>query len=361
MTEKKSVIKIAQIVGNTVTGGVPSCVLNYYRFIDKEKYQFDFYTYGPSKLDEEIKRLGGNIYYIPNITNLPKYIFALTKLLKENNYKIMHSHMTSLSIFPLFAGWLAGVKNRFCHAHSTTHKTEKVRIFKNFLKKFCTIFSTKNIACSSYSAKWMYGRRADNAIVLRNAIDTKRFTQNLDERKKIRKKWGADSLVIGHIGRFEYQKNHEFLLDIMSKIVEDRPDALLVLVGQGSLENAIINKISKLGLTKNVIIEPEINNVEMYYNGFDFFVLPSRYEGLPLVGVEAQAMNIPCVFSEEVTKEADITDNNLFLPLNDPKEWADAILQNINMQKESGIRVSEKGYDIRDAVKTLEELYANTL
>ncbi|NCA92139.1 glycosyltransferase family 1 protein [bacterium] len=363
MTEQKPKYRIAQIVGNSVTGGVPSCILNYYRFFNRKDFQFDFYTYGPSRLDEEIARLGGNVYYTPAIVNLPKYMFALRKLLKDKNYHAIHSHLTSLSVFPLFLGWLLGIKRRYCHAHSTTCKSERLRNFvKNILKKFSSIFATATIACSKYSAKWMYGRKAGSAVIIRNAIDTYRFAPSKELKEEMRKAWGAEDIVIGHIGRFEYQKNHEFLIDVFQCIFMEKPKAKLILVGRGSLEADIIAKIDALGLQSNVIILPEIYEVEKYYNGFDILLLPSRYEGLPLVGVEAQAVNLPCIFSDAITFEADISGDNIFMPLDCPENWAKVALEQLKKTRAlSNSRVQEMGYEIRDAAKKLEELYRNEL
>ncbi len=363
MTEAKQKIKIAQIVGNSVTGGVPSCVLNYYRFFSREEFQFDFYTYGPSRLDEEIKALGGNVYYVPSFINFPKTVPALAKQLKANGYRIVHSHLTSLSVFALTAAKVAGIKHRYCHAHSTTCRGEVLRnIVKNILKKFCSLFATRTFACSEYSAKWMYGRKAASAAIIRNAIDTARFAPDTSLRNTMRKKWGSEDIVVGHIGRFEYQKNHEFLIKVFAEIVKVRPKAQLVMVGQGSLENKIKDNIRALGLQNNTIFMPEIHAVEKYYNGFDILLLPSRYEGLPLVGVEAQAVNLPCIFSDFITKEADITGDNTFLPIDDCKLWAQKTLELLALPPKTNANlVKEKGYDIRDAAKMLEEIYRNEL
>lgn len=363
MTETKSKYRIAQIVGNSVTGGVPSCILNYYRFFNRKDFVFDFYTYGPSRLDDEIKALGGNIFYMPSIINFPRALPKLTKLLKAGNYDIVHSHLTSLSVVPLFAARLAGIKHRYCHAHSTTCKGERMRnAVKNTLKKFCPPLATRLLACSSYSAEWMYGGKAKNAVIIRNAIDTERFCKDNNQRESIRREWGANDKVIGHIGRFEYQKNHDFLLDVFAEVLKKRPDSKLILVGQGSLESDIKIKIDKLGIKEKVIFMPEIYSVEKYYNGFDVLLLPSRYEGLPLVGVEAQAVGLPCIFSEFVTGETNITGNNLFLPIDDPVLWADAALRILESPLSTkSFLIKEKGYDIREAAKELEELYRKDL
>lgn len=359
MTGEKAVIKIAQIVGNSVTGGVPSCILNYYRFFNKKDFQFDFFTYGPSRLDEEIRDLGGNVIYMPSITNLPKSIPFLSKTLRENNYDIAHSHLTSLSVFALFSAKRAGVKVRYCHAHSTTSYDEPLRnIVKNTLKKACPNYATRLLACSDYSAKWMYGKRSEKAIIIKNAVDTEKFSYNINTRNKMREAWKSKDIVVGHIGRFEFQKNHEFLIKAFEEVVKIKKQAQLVLVGQGSLETKIREQVKNSGLENSVVFLPEIKEVERYYNGFDILLLPSRYEGLPLVGVEAQSVGLPCIFSDSITKEIDITGDNLFLPAKNPDIWAESAIKLVNNHRQNkGYIVKEKGYDIRDTAKVLEELY----
>ncbi len=363
MTNIKRQYRVAQIIGNSVTGGVPSCILNYYRFFNREDFTFDFYTYGPSRLDEEIRALGGNVRHIPSFINFPRAIPAIIKQLKSEDYDIVHSHLTSLSVFPLYAARVAKIKHRYCHAHSTPCKDERLRgVAKNILKKFCLPFSTRLFACSKYSAEWMYGKRAKDAVIVRNAIDTERFCADFAKREKMRTIWGAKDKVIGHIGRFEYEKNHIFLLNAFATILKSRKDALLVLVGRGSLESAIKAEIDRLGIQDSVIFMPEVYAVEEYYNGFDLFLLPSIYEGLPLVGVEAQSVGVPCIFSDAVTREADLTEDSAFLPIDDPSVWAQAALKILDEPFEpKPYLVKQKGFDIRSAAAELEQLYRRDL
>ena len=353
-------IKVAQIVGNSKTGGVLSCVMNYYRNIDRTKIQFDFYTYAPAPIDDEIRALGGEVYYIPSIINFPRAIPKLYQLLKGKGYDIIHSHMTSLSVFPLFAGKCAKIPVRICHAHSSTYKKEKTRIVKNFLKHFSTMFATDLMGCSFLAINWLYGKKAKKATLLPNAINLERFTFDETKRNMMREKLGLqNNFVIGHIGRFEYQKNHEFLLNVFLDVQKQIPTAKLVLCGIGSLLEQVRQQIENLNLQNNVIIFENINNVENYYDMFDLFVLPSRYEGLPLVAVEAQAMGLKCMMSDQISKETSFSQECEFLDIEDKEMWVNRIVDFAKRSTRINARdelISRK-YDIKEASSILENFY----
>lgn len=353
-------IKIAEIVGNSLTGGVTSCVMNYYRNIDRSRFQFDFYTYGPSPIDEEIKELGGNVYYIPSIIKFYSAVPKLIKLLKNKGYDIIHSHMTSLSLFPLYAGKRAKIKGRICHSHSSTYKKEKTKFVKNFLKHFATLYATDYMGCSLLAIDWMYGKKASKAVLLPNAIDLEKFSPNDELRNNARAEYGLENnFVVGHIGRFEYQKNHEFLMDIFAEVKKEVLNAKLVLCGIGSLKGKVLDQIKYLGLEDDVLILPEIKEVEKYYAMFDVFVLPSRYEGLPLVAVEAQAMDVKCLLSCQISPETSFSTNCEFLSIDDKSEWVKRLVELSKYPEKSNARdeLSRRGYDIKQSVKNLENAY----
>lgn len=358
-TEK---IKVAQIIGNSKTGGVPSCVMNYYRNLDRSKIQFDFYTYGPAPVDDEIRALGGNVYYMPSLLLFPIAVPRLIILLRRRGYVAVHSHMTSLSVFPLFSAMVAGVPARICHAHSTTFKREKRGVVKNTLKMFSTTFATDLMGCSESSIEWLYRpKRKSKAYYLRNAINLDKFKDDLELRETEREALGyTDNYVIGHIGRFEYQKNHEFLVEVFNEVHKKLPEARLVLCGIGSLETAVVEQITALELNDVVTILPEVVDVERYFNAFDVFVLPSRYEGLPLVAVEAQAIGLTCLLSSEVTEETNITGTCQFLSLS-RRKWIKAIIEAKDQPRHDSAHnramLAARGYDIKEAVYMLESYY----
>lgn len=356
MENKK--IKIAQVVGNAKTGGVISCVMNFYRHIDRDKFQFDFYTYGPSPFDEEIKNLGGRVFYIPNVLRYFKSIKAMKKLFKENCYDIVHAHLTSLSFVPLKAAKKAGVKIRICHAHSTSHKSEKVWIVKNTLKHFSKIYATNLAGCSRYACNWLYGKKSGaNAFVLHNAIDLTRFVRNDEKSMQLKNRYGFEGKkVVGHIGRLEFQKNPLFLIDVFNETAKLTPDVVFVMVGGGSMADKVKRKINKLGLSKKVFIFNETKHVEDYYALFDVFVLPSKFEGLPLVAIEAQMMGVPCLLSDKITRETDISGNCKFLPIKSARLWGENISESLNKNEKYNL-MSIVDYNILYQVKALEDFY----
>ncbi len=355
-------IKIAQVIGNARYGGVINCVLNFYRNIDRDKFVFHFYTFGPSPYDEDIERLGGKVIYVPNVLSVFKSVKDLKKHFAEENYYAVHSHMTTLNVVPLYAARRARVGRRISHAHSTTHKSEKVYIVKTVLKHFSKLFPTHLAGCSRKACVWLYGkRRGQEAFVLKNAIDTNRFAPITEEKAaKLKSECGiAGKKVIGSVGRFEYQKNQAFLVDAYARLAERRDDVVLVFAGGGRLRNELEAQIENLGLRDKVIIFDYQKQAEDYFGLFDLFVLPSRYEGLPLVAIEAQSMGLPCLLSDKITAETDVTGKVKFLPVDDEKLWADEMENMLDncIRYDASESVAEHGYDITAEAKVLENYY----
>ena len=359
MEDKK--IKIAQIVGNATTGGVISCVLNFYRHIDRSRFQFDFYSYGPSKYDEEIKALGGSVFYVPKAIRPLSHVSKLKKLLKDGDYDIVHAHLTTLSVVSLFAAKLAKVDKRVCHSHSTTRRGEATKIVKDCLRPFSKTFATHTAGCSEYSIRWLYGEKtAKTSFLLHNAIDLDRFVPNAELRSRTRRTLGIDNdFVFGSIGRFVYQKNYTFLIDAFALYCKNNKDGKLLLVGDGDERADIVKRIEKHGIKDRVLLLDEVSDVWKYYSAFDAFVLPSRYEGLPLVAVEAQAMNLPCLLSKEITKEVDVGGTYAFLGIDSPKTWADAMQKLFDEHPTYNVHDSLVGgsFDVLNETKRLENYY----
>jgi len=358
-------IKVAQIIGNSTCGGVPSFVMNYFRNIDREKVDFYFYTYGPSELDAEILQLGGKILHMPDVRNIFKSIPFLKKSFSHYKFDIVHSHMTTLSLSPLFAAILSKIKIRICHAHSTTNRKEGTYIIKNLLKHFSKPFASNLAGCSHLSMNWLFGKKKGaSSVLIPNSIDLSLFLKNPLRSIELKKNLKIEkNFVIGNIGRLEIQKNHLFLIDCFLKTLETLPNAVLVLVCKGKQEDLIRERILSYNIADKVIFLPEISDIVRYYEIFDIFWLPSLYEGLPLVGVEAQAMNLPCLFSETISKEADLTGNTIFLPINNPSIWAEATLM-IAREKptyDNLPTLKAKGYDIKDSAPKLLDYYNSLL
>lgn len=365
---KKEPIRVAHIIGKWLGGGVESVVMNYYRNIDRSKIQFDFICDSDSTdiPYEEIENLGGRVILIPPYQKVFQYQKELIKIFKENNYKIVHSHINVLSIFPLRAAKKAGVPIRIAHSHSTTNKKEwKKNLVKQVLRPFSKVYSTDYMCCSELAGRWLFGNKEydkGNVYLLNNAIDIEKFKYDEKTRKEKRKelKIKDDTLIIGHIGRFVAQKNHTFLIDIFNEVYKKEKNSVLLLAGQGPLVEETKEKVKSLGLEENVKFLGQRKDVRELYQAFDVFCLPSLYEGLPVVGVEAQAAGLLCILSDDMTKETKVLDSTKFMSLSQSKEeWANEILnkvkkyQRTNTEKE----ITKNNFNIKVEARKLEEKY----
>lgn len=359
-------IRVLQIIGDVVGGGVETVIMNYYRNIDKTKIQFDFVVHKGAlpQYITQVKNYGGKVYEITSYkSNILKYTYEIYKIIKENNYEIVHSNMNSLSGFSLFAAYLAGAKVRILHNHTTDNPAEGIRtIAKRILRPFARLFANQYWACSKLAAKWMYGKNAvinGKVTIINNAIDLEKFKFNKEKRERLRKKLGLENcFAIGHVGRFVKTKNHEFLIDVFNEVLKQRNNAKLLLIGDGNLKSLIEAKVKNLGIEKAVIFLGVRNDVADLYNAMDVFVLPSLYEGLPVVGVEAQTNGLPFICSDRVTNEILLTDNIRLLSLQQYKtEWCDAILNAERKEIENNKDGLFKNFDIKNESKKLEALY----
>ncbi|MCI9039316.1 MAG: glycosyltransferase family 1 protein [Clostridia bacterium] len=365
-------IRIAQVIGKWVGGGVEAVVMNYYRHIDKSKIQFDFIcdedsTNIPYK---EIEKLGGKVILIPPYQKLFRYHRELKRVLKEGNYKIVHSHINTLSVFSLFAAKCAKVPVRIAHSHSTTNKKEKKKnLMKQVLKPFSKLFATDYMCCSELAGRWLFGDKLydeGKIYLLNNAIDLQKFEYNEKIREEVRKELNIDeeTFVMGHIGRFVEQKNHSFLIDIFYELQKEKQNAVLMLVGQGPLQEECKAKVEQQGLKHNVLFLGQRNDAARLYQAIDVFVLPSLYEGLPVVGVEAQAAGLLCVFSDDMTKETKVLESTIFNTLNQSaSEWAKTILTESKeyVRGKTSDEMKKKNFDIDTEACRLEKLYYDLL
>ena len=370
MSEQDSPIKIAQIIGKWLGGGVESVVMNYYRHIDRSKIQFDFICDEDSTNIpyDEINSLGGKVILIPPYQKVIKYHNELKKVLKDGNYKIVHSHINTLSVFSLWAAKSAGVPVRIAHSHSTTNKKEKKKnLMKQVLKHFSKVFATDYMCCSELAGRWLFGDKEydrGNVYLLNNAIDLDKFKYDENIRKEKRKELNIsdDTLVIGHVGRFVEQKNHRFLIDIFNEVHKKNINTKLILVGQGPLKKEIEQQIKQLNIEDYVLMLGQRADANEIYQVFDIFLFPSLYEGLGMVAIEAQAAGNLCIVSTEIPKVAKVTKKMKFLDLSAPNQrWVDCILSAIeNIGEKSDVSIDEfvnAGYDIKQESIKLEKQY----
>lgn len=370
MKKKEEPIRIAQIIGKWLGGGVEAVVMNYYRHLDHSKVQFDFICDDDSTNIpyDEIEKLGGKVILIPPYQKVFKYQKELRRVLRDGKYKIVHSHINTLSVFPLYAAKKVGVPVRIAHSHSTTNKKEwKKNLLKQVLRPFSKKYATNYMCCSELAGRWLFGDKAydeGKVYLLNNAIDLDKFKYDKKIGDKKRKELGIkeDTIVIGHIGRFVAQKNHNFLIDIFNQFHKKEKNSILLLAGQVPLQEEIKNKVRELGLDDSVKFLGQRNDANELYQVFDVFLLPSLYEGLPVVGVEAQASGLLCFFSDDMTKETKVLDSTVFMSLsNTAEEWAGEILTNLKDYKRINTKseVSDNGFDIEIEARKLEKYYIN--
>lgn len=366
---KATPIRVAQILGKMNGGGAEQVVMNYYRAIDRSRVQFDFFLFKSSKLvpAEEIKEKGGRLYLLCGFKSPVRYIRTLTTLLRENNYAIMHCHLSTLSFLPLLAAKRAGVPVRIIHNHSTSGGgRELVRnIAKALFKPLARAFATHRFACSEHAARWMYGAahtaelsdkntlegaRGKIVRIMRNAIDIGNFCFDGSKRSAFRSEFGVadETLLFGHVGRFCPQKNQQFLIEVFKEILRVHPNSKLIMAGVGEDMELIRAKTASAGISKKVIFAGQRSDVDSLYSAIDCFLLPSNYEGLGMAGVEAQCAGLYCLFSDKVPREVKVGDGAQFLSLKTScADWALAAVGCANLRNDKAAeQVAQAGYDI---------------
>lgn len=365
MTDK-SVIRILQVVPNMQAGGLENSIMNYYRNIDRNKIQYDFIVHykTPNFYDDEIKKLGGNIYYLSfrEDKNIFKYLKDLYAIYKTKKYHIIHSHMASLAFIHLGMAKLCNIPIRIIHSRNSSTGNDLKGILKSFLLKLAPLFANCFFACGQNAGKFLFNNH--DFLVINNATDLERFYFSPSKRNSIRQEFSIkeDTIVIGHIGRFNIQKNHLFLLDVFFEVLKMKKNAVLMLLGDGENRDQIIKKMQSLGIDKQVVLAGVRKDVDSFYCGFDVFCLPSLFEGLPNVGIEAQASGCPCIFSTEVTQEVNLLPTTKYLPLNEtPQMWAKKIIEISQKERLVDTKKYLQNYDITHEAKKMEEWYLNAL
>lgn len=358
--------RVLQIVDSMGMGGIQAFIMNVYRSIDKEEFQFDFLLHHklPNSYDEEIKKLGGKIYYLPSRKDgILKNKKALDVFFKEHDeYKVVHQHESSLTyIEPLIAAKNNGVPIRIIHAHSTKASGNKIHTLLHYInKRRINDIATHYFACGKLAGEWMYKNTSCETKfqIVNNGINIEEFKYNESIRKEYRKLFGVENnFVIGNIGRFSKVKNHSFLIDIFKEYLLKNDNARLILVGDGELRKDIEKKVNNLSIGDKVLFLGVRNDVEKILQLFDFVIIPSLYEGFPVTAIEAQACGLPVIMADTITGDALINRNVEMLSLNEsPKKWSEKIdiLSNSFSDNE---RLLENGFDIKKTVDYLKKIY----
>lgn len=357
--------RILQVVTYMDMGGIESFLMNLYRSIDRNVVQFDFLMHRevPTYFDAEIESLGGRIHRLPPIRpdTFLRYRMALARFFREHpEYRIIHCHNNAYSMFVLREAEKHGVPVRIAHSHLAFPTLGLVkRITYDHCRARINRYTTHRFACSAAAGDWLYS--GGEYKVFPNAIHTERFRYSEETRLRMRRELSlADALTVIHVGRFDQQKNHDFLIDAFAALVRKAPDALLLLVGDGVLRPRIEEKVRTLGLEGSVRFLGIRSDVPDLLQAADVFAFPSLYEGLPVTLIEAQASGIPCVISDTITSEVCVTDLAQALPIREPDLWADAILSGRGLpRRDTSGEIVRSGYDIHAAAQMLTNFYLN--
>lgn len=347
--------------------GITSIMLSYLDAMDKEG--LDIYVASTIRLEPEIykrlKKMGCHVVqFSSRKTDTIKYMYQLIKFIHKNKIDVVHAHGNSGTLaIEMICSWLGGSKKRIAHSHNT--KCNQVKADK-LLRPVFNLFYTDGVACGEAAGKWLFGNRP--FLILKNGRDLEKFSYNPIIRDKMRKKYQLDNeIIIGHVGSFLEQKNHKFLIKVFREILNINDNAKLFLIGSGPLEKEI--KDETKDIKNNVEFIGNTNCVEKYLQIMDGMLLPSLFEGLPLVSIEWQIAGLPCLMSDSITRECRITEQVEYMSLQEePQLWANKILEMIkentnrvqicNVNKE---KIKKAGFDIKDNAKVLKQLYLGTI
>lgn len=365
-------IRVAIIGGKIDSGGKKNLIMEYYRHIDRSKMQFDFICDSDSQAIpyEEIERLGGRVYEIAPYQNILKNMSDMKKLFKENKYPVVHAYNSTMNLFPMYVAKRCGVPVRISESLSMAHEGDWKTIIKKMLRPMSKWFANYYMSCGDDCGRWQFGDKlfdAGKVDVFKTVINTEFNAFNPELRDKTRKEFGwEDKIVIGHIGRFTAQKNSVHLIEIFAAIARKEPKAVLCLIGDGELKEDMMNKIKELGIEKQVDYLGRREDIQQFYNAMDCFLLPSLYEGLPVVGLEAESCGLPMFFSTEVTREANACELGHFIGLDESSDvWADEILkackENMPIRRSHAKEVADAGFDSASEAIRMQRYYTDAI
>lgn len=354
-------IRILHLCPGLDKGGISSVILNYYKKIDRTKFHFDFGIFAEEigASGKELEQMGAKIYLLPQKRKgLKKYIKALDNILKNGNYDVVHAHENYMAFIALGIAKRNGIKVRVVHSHSANAVRSgcKEKIIAFVGKALTKKVATNYVACGKLAAKYLYGKRyVENGkvLILPNAIKLDKFKYNNEERLALRKKYNVGSnFVVGTLARLSLQKNLAFYVDCMKEITKNNSNIVFVVFGVGSEENNLREKIQANNLTNNVFLLGNVDNAEKYYNMFDLVVLPSLFEGFPMVGVEALANGVNVLFSDSITHEFEEYFGVKYLSIQSKDKWVEETLRLANELKNISCENDKKNnlqvYNLQD-------------
>lgn len=354
---------VVHFVSGIKSGGVEQMLYNYTSHLNKscDIKQYIVYQHTPNISSlTKLEQSGNTCIRIASKTKTPLKNFIDTyKIIKKVNPDVVHCHMNLMNFIPLFIAFLCGTKMRISHSHIAADNINSKLIIK-ISKKLNLLFANRYLSCGKLAGKYMYG--SHKFTVIKNAIQTKDFLFDNSKRKKIREKYNLnrDTLLLGNIGRYTKQKNQIFLIDVFSKINLQIPNSKLLIIGEGEDENKIREAILKYNLETSVELISPKKQIDSYLSAMDLFLLPSLYEGFPVVAVEVQANGLPMIMSNTVDDETKLTPLALSAPLNNIAQWVE-VINSVVINKNranTNIEVFEK-YDIENYYKDLWMIYCS--
>lgn len=361
-------VRVLHVLGSLHMGGAESRIMDLYRHIDTSLVQFDFvvHTQEQGVFEEEIARRGGRVYRVPRfrIYNLLAYQAAWKKFfVSHKEFKVVQGHMTSTAALYLPIAKRSGVDVTIAHARSAGVDKGVKGLLTRILRRNLVKKTDYCFACSDLAGISVFGKRSYEqgmVTVIPNAIAATKFVYDEMMREQIREELHLENqFVIGHVGRFHHAKNHEFLIEIFERIHHRNPNAVLLLVGDGPLMSAIKELVVARNLSDAVIFAGMQEAVEKYYQGMDYFLFPSRFEGMPGSVLEAQAAGLRIVMSDRITRQAVLTDLVQIMSLEEaPEQWAQEVLQSKDYVRTNRYEeIQAKDYDILGQSHKMQQFY----
>ncbi|MFI3320241.1 MAG: glycosyltransferase family 1 protein [Rikenellaceae bacterium] len=367
-------IKVLFFLDRFLLGGIQSIVYDIINHLDRDKMQIDILQLDDGvvyPMEQTMREMGVEVFQLKGIwvrtpLDFPKYFAAVDNFFKEHHdYDVVHMHSGSKNYYILKSAAKYGIPVRVAHSHNTDFQTKNPvsKMLGDAMKRPLYKYSTHRCGCSKDACEWLFGRgtvdKGESQVVL-NGVDCSIFTYERSIRDSVRDELNLEGkFVVGHVGRFENQKNHTFLIDIFAEVVTRKPESVLLLVGAGSLQPMLEEKVANLGLAGKVIFLGFRSDRERIMQAMDIFVFPSLYEGLGIVLIEAQISGLPLVTSTGIPKDLEILPDITYLSLSDgANKWAEVILSKSDYERQDmTAKVKSAGFDITTMIDNLYRMY----
>lgn len=364
-------IKVLQVFNKLDQGGIEHVVINWMKNMDLQKVEFHFALMSGEKgvLDDYVTQLGGKIHYFSDGTKSLKNVKQnLNRIIKVYGpFDAIHSHAYFFSGYILKIAYQNGIPVRIAHAHDTYKGEARSfirKVYETRMKRLINRYATYKLGVSKESALHVFGYIDANTYIVNNGVNIEkyRFSNRIREAKRSELGIQSDEKVIINIGRFEEQKDHQYLIKLFERLLKYNDNFKLLLIGSGSLKSYIVNMAKKLNILDRIIFLENRNDINELLMAADIFVMPSKYEGLPIVLIEAQASGIPCVVSTNITKEALICPNVYALSKENMDIWVKKIM---DLRKPGRIDnsklLSEAGFNIKNIALFVQKLYLTNI